>query len=280
MKRLVFRSIFTLIVCFLLTNVCIAQSAQLSNMGAYNLHKRIVSINNSARLNYNISSLDNKKSGDVNYYEMTIGKGKNRFQISLDVNESGYVSKIYAVSLEPMIVVDDIKNDLTVDEYYRKKYNDVLLNQKRSTYTAERLAQQSTERYQRDRIKKIDGLLYLYGVNGYGRINSLGSKLLLLMGQEIGYDNVAKFYGNLYRQSVDVSTAPANAMLTRNICGQLTLIFSALGMSYNECNQIINNSQNGQSSAWCSSLNHRVCVDIRTASGGGIVEVSITAADE
>ncbi|WP_029541044.1 hypothetical protein [Selenomonas sp. AB3002] len=278
MKKLVLRFIFMFSVYFLIINVCFAQSVQLSNMGAYNLHERIVSINNSARLNYNISSLD-KKSGNVNYYGMAIWKGKNRLQLSLDINENGYVSKIYATSLEPMLVVDDIKNDLTSDEYYRRKYNDVLLNQKHSTYTAERLAQQSTERYQRDRIKKMDGLLYLYGVNGYGRINSLGSKLLLLIGQEINYDNVAKFYGNLYRQSIDVSTAPANAMLTRNICGQLTLIFSALGMSYNECNQMITNSQNGYSSAWCSSLNRRVCVEIRTISGGGTVEISITASD-
>lgn len=278
MKKLVFKSIFMLIVCFIVTDVCFAQSVQLSDVGAYNLHEKIVSNNNSAGFNYKISSLDNGNSGN-GYYGMTIEKGKRRFQLVLEANESGYVSKIYAVSFEPMVVVDDMQNDLSVDDYYRKTYNDVLLNQKRSTYTAERLAQQSAERYQRDRIKKIDGLLYLYGVNGYGRLNSLGAKLLLLMAQEIDYDNVAKFYGNLYRQSADSSNAPANAMLTRNICGQLTLIFSALGMSYNECNQMINNSQNGYSSAWCSSLNRRVCVEIRTISGGGTVEISITASD-
>lgn len=267
------------IICLIFTNVSFAQVVRISDQGAYNIYQRIVLLNKSSN-KYTIGTLEKKDIAGMTYYGMSMNKGKYGFRINLDVNDDGFVSKIYATNLDPILSVDGIKNDKSVNEYYQDVYRDVLLNQRHSTYTAERIAQQSAESYQREKIKKIDGLLHMYGINGYGRINPIGARLLGMMVQETNYESVANFYANLYRQQVDGSPAPTSQMLTRNICEQLTVVFSALGMSYNECVQMVNNSQNGFSSAWCSALNRRICLNARTTSGGSIVEINITASDQ
>lgn len=260
-----------------LSGIVSAQPIQVSDMGVYQFHQQMVELNKSS------TNKDIVSSFNQNSYSMSLKNEKIEIPISFVVNESGYVSEIFAISSEPMNLMNALSFFLNVNSgaYFRNE-NERLKKAGMSTDGAREEAYARAAQYQSDRIKELEKGLFLFGINGRNEINTIGMQLLSMMLEECNDkgDGRANLYANMLRPSRTGYPEPTNNELSKIVCNRLALVFAALGFTINEYNVLINNFSEGESSVWCSALNRRVIVETKTISGGNSVQIHITASSD